>query len=380
MNKYLNQAAIKRNAKSYIMFLALLGIAVIFSILTKGVFFMPRNISMLARQTTVVGIIAIAMMFVIVTGRIDLSIGTGLGCCGTVAAALMVWNHWNTYATFAAVLAVGALIGMWNGFWIAYRRVPAFIATLGSMLIFRGLKLGIGKSMSIAPMNADFTFIGQGYLSKPLSWAVAIAGVVGFAILVLSGRRSKTRYNIEQPSLAMDVVKVSVIGLALLGVMGVFNQYQGLPIPVLLLMILALIFNFVANKTTYGRSVYAIGGNEEAATLAGIKTNSVIMSVYVITGILAACAGMVLTARLDAATAAAGDGMELDAIASCVIGGVSMSGGSGRISGVIIGALIMAALDNGMSLINLENFWQFVVKGLVLILAVWSDSALNRRA
>ncbi len=369
--------AIKKNAKSYIMILSLLVIGMVFTVLTKGIFINPRNISMLARQMTVVGVIAVAMMFVIVAGHIDLSIGSVLGCCGTIAAVLQVWHGWNTPSAIAATIVIGAVIGAWNGFWIAYRNVPAFIATLGAQMIFQGAKLGVGKSMSIAPMRQDFSFIGQGYIPAQISWLIGIAAVAVYAGTVLNGRKSKAKYGIWQPTLAADVVKIAGCAALVLGVIFMFNNYQGIPVPVIILFAIAIIFNFVATKTTYGRSVYSIGGNMEAATLAGIKTKRITMMIYVVTGALAAFAGILLTARLDAATAAAGDGMELDAIASCVIGGVSMSGGSGKISGVLVGALIMAALDNGMSLINLENFWQYIVKGIVLILAVWADMALN---
>ncbi len=367
----------KKNTKSYIMFISLILIGIVFSILTDGVFINPRNLSNLARQTTVVGVTAIAMMFIIIANHIDLSIGAVLGCCGTIAAALQVWGEVGTPLAIIITLAVGAVIGMWNGFWVAYRKVPAFIVTLGGMLIFQGVKLGIGKGMSIAPMNEDFSFLGQGYLSIELSLIIGIIGAAAIIFVTLNGRKSKTKYGIDQPAIAIDVVKSVLLAGFIIGITLVLNSYQGMPVPVILLIALAVIFNFVANKTTYGRSVYAIGGNEEASNLAGIKTKKVTMYIFTIGGVLAAFAGILLTARLDSATAAAGDGMELDAIASCVIGGVSMSGGSGKISGALIGALIMAALDNGMSLINLETFWQFIVKGLVLTLAVWADMAFN---
>lgn len=377
MNTYFSRDNFKKNAKSYIMIVALLLISITFTILTDGIFINPRNISMLARQTTVVGFISLAMMFVILTGRIDLSVGTGLGMAGTIAAALQVWGDWSVPGTIIMVILIGVLMGAWNGFWVSYRSVTAFIATCGSMLIFRGGKLGIGNGMSIGPMKDSFKILGQGYVSENISWVLGIICAIAFAVSVIINRKSKIKYNIKQPTLVMDIAKVILAAAAILLMTYVFINYKGLPVPVVLLIVAAIICNFIANKTTFGRSIYAIGGNEEAAQLAGINTKRVVFLVYVLGGVLVAIAGMILTARLDAATAAAGDGMELDAIAACVVGGVAMAGGTGRVSGVIIGALVMSALNNGMSLINLENFWQFVVRGLVLLLAVWADSALN---
>ena len=378
MKKLMKKESVMKNTQSLILVMSLIVIVIVFTVLSKGIFLKNRNISMLARQATVVGVISIAMMFVIIAGHIDLSIGSVLGCCGTIAGALMVWKDWGTVPTILAVIVIGVAIGAWNGYWVAYRKIPAFIATLASMLIFKGAKLGIGKSMSIAPMTPSFTALGQSYLTAGVSIAVAVIVAVALVISMLRQRKSNEKYGIEQCSLQKDILKC-LAKILLLGVITfMFIQYQGIPVPVIILAILAVIFNFVAKNTTFGRSVYAIGGNTEAANLAGIKTKRVTLSIYMIAGALAACAGILLTARLDAATAAAGDGMELDAIASCVLGGVSMSGGSGNIGGVIIGALIMAALDNGMSLINLENYWQFVVKGLVLLLAVWADQSFKK--
>lgn len=377
MNKYFNKYYIKQNAKSYIMILSLLFIGIVFSFLTDGIFMSSRNISNLARQTAVVGIISIAMMFVIIAGHIDLSIGSVLGCCGTIAAVLQVWLGWSTLYTVIAVVLIGIIIGAWQGFWVSYRNVPAFIVTLGGLLIFKGVKLGISKSMSISPMQPSFSIIGQGYLPDILGWIIATIAIIVIVVSTLKSRKSKEKYKIEMPSITMDILKMVTLSLFVFVTTFIFNSYQGIPIPVLILISLAILFYFIANNTTYGRSVYSIGGNVEASTLAGIKTKRIMLYMFMLSGALAALAGIVLTARLDAATSAAGDSMELDAIAACVVGGVSMTGGVGKISGVLVGALIMAALDNGMSLINLENFWQFIVKGLVLIVAVWADMYLN---
>lgn len=380
MGTVFSKEVLQKNLKTYIMVVALVVIAIVFSILTKGVFIVPRNLSMLARQTTVTGILAIGMMFVIVAGHIDLSVGQVCGACGTLAAVLQVWNGWDTPLVIPIVIIAGAVIGAWNGFWVAYRGVPAFIITLGGLLIFQGMKLGVGKSASIAPMKDSFVFIGQAYLPIYAGWIIAIIAVAAVIFLFYNNRKSKRKYNFAIQPMRNDVLKAGVVSFLIIAAIVILNQYKGLPVPVLLLILLAVVFSYVAKNTVYGRSVYSIGGNMEAARLSGINTKYMTMIIFVISGALAALAGIVLTARLNAATAAAGDSMELDAIASCVIGGTSMAGGVGNIPGVIIGALIMASLDNGMSLINLENFWQYIVKGLVLVLAVWIDTETKAKS
>jgi D-xylose transport system permease protein len=379
MKSFLAKFNFQKDMKSSIMFLSLLGIWIIFSFLSKGIFIDPRNLSNLARQTTVVGILSIGMMFVIVAGHIDLSVGSLLGFCGTVAAVLQVWKGWGTLPTILVTLLLGMLLGTWNGLWVAYLKVPAFIITLGGLLMFKGAMLGLSKSSSIAPMNESFSYFGQAYLPKYFGSIIAALAILSVIWSTINNRRSKKRYNFKLAPVYTDVLKIVAISFFIILAVIVFNKYQGLPVPVVIILLLAILFSFVANKTVFGREVYSIGGNIEAARLSGIKTKRDVLIVFIISGGLAALAGIVLTARLDAATAAAGNSMELDAIASCVIGGTSMVGGVGRIPGVLIGALIMASLDNGMSLINLENFWQFIVKGMVLILAVWADTATSKK-
>jgi len=380
MKVFLKKDFLQKNAKAYIMVLSFAVISIVFGILTKGIFFSPRNISMLIRQTTIVGILSIGMMFVITAGHIDLSVGSLLGFCGTLAAVLQVWENWDTLPTIAVVVAVGMLAGVWQGYWISYRGVPAFIITLGGLMIFKGMKLGLSKSVSIAPMKSSFSYLGQGYLSDILGWILVAVVIIFIFLSVMSNRRSKIKYNFAISPMYVDILKVLAISVIIIIIVMVLNMYQGLPVPVFLLLVLAIIFNFIANKSVYGRNVYALGGNIEAAMLSGIKTKQVTMIIFIVMGALSALAGIVLTARLDAATAAAGDGMELDAIAACIIGGTSLSGGVGNVPGVIIGALVMASLDNGMSLLNTANFWQFIVKGMVLILAVWADTATKTKA
>jgi D-xylose transport system permease protein len=334
---------------------------------------------MLARQTTITGLLATGMMFVIVSGHIDLSVGSMMGFCGTISAVLQVWYKWHTIPAILVTILIGTVFGIWHGYWVAYRKVPSFIITLGGLLIFKGAKFGLGKSMSIAPMNEDFRALGQGFIPDAFGWGIAGLAVAAVVYSVFARRRSRARYNFPTAPLKLDLAKIALSVVAILVAVGYLNRYRGIPVPVLILLVIALLFTFVANKTVLGRNVYAIGGNVEASALSGIKTRFTTLIVFVMSSGLAAIAGIVLTARLDASTPAAGDAMELDAIAACVIGGTSMSGGIGRIPGVLIGALVMASLDNGMSLINLQNYWQFIVKGLVLTFAVWADT-LSKRA
>lgn len=375
----MNLSVIKKNLNSWMMVISLIFMSLVFGVLTKGIFLNPRNISMLARQTTVVGVLAIGMMFVIVATHIDLSVGAIVGLTGTIAAVLQVWYHVPTLVTIIVVVAIGVLCGLAQGYWVAYRGVPAFIITLGGMLIFKGIKLGISKGASIAPMSNSYKAISQAYIPPLFSWMIAVIAIVAMVLMAVRKRQSKLKYNFPVKEMKTEVViLVAQSGLIILAV-AMLCGYKGIPLALLILIIFVLIFSFMGNNTTFGRSIYSTGGNEEAARLSGIKTEKVVLLIFAISGALAGVSGIILTARLNSATAASGDGLELDAIAACVIGGTSMSGGKGNIPGVVIGALIMAALDNGMSLINLENFWQYIVKGLVLVLAVWIDTASKKK-
>lgn len=369
---------IRKNISSYIMVISLIVIALIFWRLTNGIFLNPRNISLLARETTIVGILAIGMMFVIVAGHIDLSVGSIMGFTGTVVAVLQVWKKWDTLPAIVITILIGMACGLWHGYWVAFRKVPAFIITLGGLLVFRGAKLGLGQSMSIAPMQSSFSKLGQSYLSPLTGWILALIAIIATVVVIIQRRRSRIRYQARVGSPGADFLRIVLISAGISFAVWYLNLYQGIPMPVFIMLLFGVIFTFVSNKTIFGRNVYAIGGNIDASELSGINARLTTMAVFIVSSGLASIAGMILTARLDAATPAAGDTMELDAIAACVIGGTSMAGGIGKIPQVIIGALVMASLDNGMSLINLENYWQFIVKGLVLTLAVWADTMTKR--
>ncbi|MEQ6360609.1 sugar ABC transporter permease [Thermoanaerobacter thermohydrosulfuricus] len=361
------------NMKLYTMLIALIAIWAIFSIATDGNFITPRNISNLLRQATSTGILAIGMVFVIIAGQIDLSVGSLLGLTGGIAAILNVWYHVNGIVSILVALAIGVIIGLWNGWWVAYRNVPAFIVTLAGMLVFRGILIGISKGYTIAPLSSDFQFIGQAYLTQNSGYLLGIIAAFLIVYLVLNSRKTKAKYNLDIPPLGIDILKMTFL-IILVGLfVFILNLYQGVPLSVLILLILALIFSYISSKTVFGRRVYAIGGSVEAAKLSGIDVKKITLILFAINGLLAAFAGILLTSTLNAASVSAGQNAELDAIAASVIGGASLSGGVGTVFGAVIGALVMASIDNGMSMLNSPPFWQFVVKGLILLIAVWID-------
>ncbi|ERM92620.1 sugar ABC transporter permease [Caldanaerobacter subterraneus] len=367
------------NIKLYTMVLALIAIWIIFSIATDGNFITPRNISNLLRQTTVTGILAIGMVFVIIAGQIDLSVGSLLGLTGGIAAILNVWYNLNGLISIFVALIIGILIGLWNGWWVAYRNVPAFIVTLAGLLVFRGILIGISKGYTIAPLSADFQFIGQAYLTPSSGYVLGLVAAFLVIYLILNSRKTKAKYNLELPPLWIDMLKMVILIIFIGLFIFILNLYRGVPLSVLILLILMLIFSYISSKTVFGRRVYAIGGNVEAAKLSGIDVKKITLILFALNGLLAAFAGVLLTSTLNAASVSAGQNAELDAIAASVIGGASLSGGIGTVFGAVIGALVMASIDNGMSMLNSPPFWQFVVKGMILLIAVWVDVASKNK-
>lgn len=367
-------------SKMTTILIATVAIWLLFTVLTGGNFLSTRNLSNLIRQMSITGILAIGMVFVIILGEIDLSVGSTLGLLGGIAAILNVWLGFSVVPTIVITLILGIIIGAWNGYWIAFRNVPSFIVTLAGMLIFRGVLIGVTNGNTVAPLTNDFKVIGQGYLPTTLGYLLVILAVAGAAYLVLNNRKNKIKYNIAVKPMTFDVLIIVAIGVVSLGLVLILNDYQGFPIPAFIMLVLALILSFIGTKTIFGRRVYGIGGNRDAARLSGINVKKHIIVVYSMVGLLAAIAGILLTARLNAGSVAAGQNAELDAIASCVIGGASLSGGSGSVAGALIGALVMASVDNGMSMMNTPTFWQYIVKGLILLLAVWIDiSSKNKK-
>ncbi|MUT68769.1 sugar ABC transporter permease [Paenibacillus sp. NEAU-GSW1] len=368
----------KFDARAYTMIGALIAIWVLFSLLHER-FLSPTNLSNLFLQMSVTAILAIGMVLVIVAGHIDLSIGSLVGLIGGIVAMLNVWYDWPAIPVIIAAIALGAIIGFIQGWIIAYKAVPAFIVTLGGMLVFRGILFGTTGSVTVSPLSPGLKAIGQYYTSDLIGWAFGIMGLLIAAALVLRKRSSRIRYGFEVEPLAVSIVRMLVTGALILGFVAVMNSYKGIPVPFVMVAVLALIFTFITRNTTFGRQVYAIGGNPEAAKLSGINIKRRVLLVFILCNTLGAIAALVLTARLNAATMSAGQNYELDAIAACVIGGTSLIGGSGTIMGAIIGALVMGSLDNGMSLMNMESFWQYIVKGGILVLAVYVDIYTRNR-
>lgn len=380
---------LSKNARQYTMVLILVAIAIVFAILTGGTFLTSRNISNLFLQASAIGIVAISVSLVLVAGEIDLSIGSCVGLTGAVAATLMVNMGWSIIPTILVTVAVGVGIGCWQGFWVAFRKVPSFIATLAGSLIFRGIVYGITRGMTIAPMTDEFKAIGQGYIPPIFSaegsgfndTAIIIGVVICviFAVMQIRQENSRKRYHLGVAPKGMLIAKIVIVSIVVIGIMAILSLNLGLSYAFLLLIILAVLFSFISNNTAFGRQIYAIGGNREAARLSGINIKKRLFLLFVVMGTMCAASGIVYTARINAGTAAAGQNMELDAIAAAVIGGTSTMGGEGSVFGAVIGALIMTAIDNGMSLMNLDNTFQYVVKGLVLLLAVWMDVATRKK-
>ncbi|OXI78348.1 sugar ABC transporter permease [Burkholderia sp. AU31652] len=363
------------------LLLAVVVIWTFFSVLTDGAFVTPRNVSNLLRQMSITGMLACGMVFVIIAGEIDLSVGSLLGLLGGVAAILDVNRHWPVAATIPAVLALGVVIGLFNGWWSTYRRVPSFIVGLGGMLAFRGILLGVTGGSTIAPVSDGFVFIGQGYLPRLVGDGLAILLFGLVLLLVVRQRATRRRYRLAVAPHWQDVAKIVGAGAVLFAFVATLDRYGGIPVPVLLLLVLLGVFSWIATQTVFGRRIYAVGSNLEATRLSGVDTDRVKLAIFALMGLMCAFAGLVNTARLAAGSPSAGTMGELDAIAACFIGGTSMRGGSGTVYGALIGALVMASLDNGMSMLDVDAYWQMIVKGAVLVLAVWIDvvSRSNRR-
>lgn len=365
--------------RSYAMVAALGLIWLFFFAATDGAFLTARNMSNLAVQMSVTAILATGMVLVIVAGHVDLSVGSVLGLTGGLAAVLEVWVGWPFWLATGAALLLGALIGALNGWLVAYQRIPAFIVTLGGMMAFRGILLGATKGVTVSGLSAPFQTLGQSFVPPGLGLGIAFAALLLVVWGLLRQRRTRERYNLPVARPALFGLQLVLWGLLLVGFTLVMNAYEGIPVAILIVVCLVALFQFLATRTRFGRYVYAIGGNAEAARFSGIDIGRESLKVFVLAGSLAAVAGLVMTSRLGAATITAGQSYELDAVAACVIGGTSLSGGRGSITGAIVGALVMASLDNGMSMMNTDAFWQYIVKGLILVLAVWVDVRSKER-
>lgn len=355
---------------------AIIVIWVFFNYLTDYLFLTPRNISNLFRQMAITGMLASGMVFIIIAGEIDLSVGSLLGLLGGIAAILDYTYHVPLSAIFAIVLLLGVAIGGWTGYWVAYQRVPSFIVSLSGFLAFRGILLGITKGTTVPVESQGLVWLGQGYLPVWLGNTIAIVALLFLAFQSYQARTSRLKYGLTVTPVWQDVAKLVLAAAIIAGFVHTLNSYEGapgVPVPVLITLIILAVFTFVANRTVFGRRIYSIGSNLEATRLSGVNVKAIKLAVFALMGLMCALAGMTTTARLAAGGPSAGNLGELDAIASCFIGGASSRGGVGTIYGALIGALIMASLDNGMSMLGLDSFWQMIVKGTILLLAVWVD-------
>lgn len=372
----------RSNIQTYTIILALVAIWVLFAVLTNGAFTAPQNISNLFRQMTVTSFLAIGMVFVIVTGNIDLSVGKLAGFVSVVAAYFQA-NIWYSLipdmplvaATLSVVIGVGVgvLWGVLQGYIIAFLNVPAFIVTLGSMFILNGAILLVTQGKTIPANQPYFSEIAQGYLPPLAGWVIGVLVVVFLFWNMFRSRQSKRRHGFELPGIALDLATTIFYAALVMGYIYWVNQYRGIQTPVLLLAITAAIMAYVSNNTRFGRYAYAIGGNREAARLSGINIRRSIFLIFVLMGLLSGIAGVVLASYVGYGTIAAGQGYELDAIASAILGGTSTLGGVGTVSGALIGSLIMSSLTTGLQMLNVAPAWQYLVKGGVLVLAVYAD-------
>ncbi|OGO77176.1 MAG: ABC transporter permease [Clostridiales bacterium GWB2_37_7] len=371
----------KNNIRQYGMIIALASIMILFQILTDGILLKPLNITNLIQQNSYILILAIGMLMVIITGNIDLSVGSVAAFVGAFSALLMVKMEVPFGIALVASLLIGAIVGAWHGFWIAYLKIPAFIVTLAGMLIFRGLTNAVLKGQSLGPFPEVFRGISTGFIPDyfgggqihVLSLVIGIIFSLFYVISELRDRKAKLKHNFEVIPKGFLIAKI----VAIISIINLFTYvlatYKGIPNILVLLSLLVAIYTFITDKTVIGRHIYALGGNEKAAKLSGIKTQRVMFMVYVNMGILAALSGLVFAARLNSGTPQAGINFELDAIAAAYIGGASATGGVGTVIGAIIGGLVMGVMNNGMSLIGVGIQWQSVIKGLVLLIAVGFD-------
>lgn len=374
-------AYLAKHMREYGLLFALIAIMAFFQIVTNGTLLRPINITNLFLQNSYIIIMALGMLIVIVAGHIDLSVGSVMGFVGAFAAILIIEMDWPVYLAIAACLVMGGIIGAAQGYWVAYWKIPSFIVTLAGMLVFRGLSLWLLEGQSVGPFPKTFQLLSTGFLpdifgiGRPNGTAL-MAGVLGVLLIVWLGMRDRSRnkqYGIDGEIFSLFVARNAIIGGALFFVAYKLSTFRGLPNVLVSMVVLTIVYAFLTENTTLGRRIYALGGNEKAAKLSGIKTEWLTFLAFVNMGVLAALAGLIFAARLNTATPKAGFAVELDVIAAVFIGGASLSGGVGKIVGAVVGAFIMGVMNNGMSIMGIGIDYQQVIKGLVLLAAVVFD-------
>ncbi len=392
---------LKHNFKKYAIFFALIVIMLVFEILTKGTLFKPRNVTILIYQNSYILISATGMLMCILTGgNIDLSVGSILALVSAMSGLLSVTLGWPVWIAIIVALLAGVLAGVWQGYWIAYQKIPAFIVTLGGMFVFRGINnlilngktIGLPETYKIIASKPVPDFVGEitkfsNYelygKSLVLNGTCIAAGITFAAIFVIAtifNRLNRRRKGYEVSSVGGLITKLVIISVVILFASFWLGSDDGLPIILVILGVLVGFYVFITQRTVMGRHLYALGGNAKAAALSGIKTQRILFLAYANMGFLAAISGIVFAGRLNAASPLAGQGFELDAIAACFIGGASATGGVGTVMGAIIGGFIMGILNNGMSIMSVDVFWQDIIKGLVLLFAVYFDVASKSKS
>lgn len=357
--------------------IALLVLGILLSIFSDT-FLTAMNLSNLTRQYFDIGIISVGMTMVILIAGIDLSVGSVVALSGVTVALLMKAGVPVFFAILITVILCGVAVGMWNGFWIAKYNIPPFIITLGMMTIARGLAHVLSKSSAVPITNDLFGKIAGNYISVRVSAVILGLTLILGILSIIMGVRQNQKYGI--PVNRLNVILKIIMNAAGVGFLSwIFLSYKGIPIPVMILVVIVLVGMFTLNNTKFGRRLYAVGGNEEAARLSGINLFNTKMWVFTIVSTLAAISGILITSRLNSAPPNAGEMKELDVIAAVVIGGTSLSGGSGSIKGAIVGTFIIGFLNNGMSLMGVDTPYQNIIKGMIIILAVWFDVLQKRK-
>ncbi|MDR7267378.1 putative multiple sugar transport system permease protein [Pelomonas saccharophila] len=371
--------------RDYGMLLSLVCIMGFFQVLTDGTLLQPLNLTNLFLQNSYIVVMALGMLLVIVAGHIDLSVGSVCGFIGALGAVLMVQMEWPVLPAMLACLVAGAVIGAVQGAFVAWLKIPSFIVTLAGMLVFKGLALALLSGQSIGPFPDSFQGLASGFLPElagtvghPASLALGLGGVALLALRELLARRKAASLGAAAEPLPLFLLRLLAQSAALAALVWLMASYKGLPNVLLLMVVLIAVFVFITRRTTLGRRIYALGGNERAARLSGIPTERLTLLCFINMGVMAALAGLVFAARLNTATPKAGLGFELDVIAACFIGGASASGGVGKVTGAVIGAFVMGVMNNGMSILGIGIEWQQVIKGVVLLAAVVFD-VYNRR-
>jgi D-xylose transport system permease protein len=369
-------------ARAYTMLFALIAIWIYFQIRTVsdlypyGLFLHPVNLANLLKQMAVTGVLAVGMLFVIIARQIDLSIGSIVGLAGGIAA---MSQGWGLIPSLAAAMAIGIVVGALQGTLVAYLNIPSFIVTLGGLLTWRGVILYLSKGETIPVRLPVFRLLGVALITPASGVVLAVIAIVAIVWLTIRRNRARARHGLPVPGLAATIARIVVPSLLIAVFIYMMNLQGGVPLPVIILLAVAIVGHFLTQNTTFGRYLYAIGSNPDAARLSGINSHRYIVGAFALLGALVGIASLLHTGRVGSASPDAGTLMELDAIAACVIGGTSLMGGRGKVAGALLGALVMASLDNGMSLLSVENATQYIIKGMVLVAAVGFDMAGRKK-